>query len=120
MRALREHGVFVDGPCWYLASAVTPEALALRRTLCALWYGREALPPEQSPEVRSVRAPRGSDRGLHSTLGWPLFGVRAVRCDVARRHGAATSEVQRHSLALALEEIDRQLSALPVSVPLRD
>jgi len=46
--------------------------------------------------------------------------LELARCDVARRHGAATSEVQRHSLALALEEIDRQLSALPVSVPLRD
>lgn len=46
--------------------------------------------------------------------------LELARTDVSRRHAASASEVQRHSLALALEEIDRQLAALPVSEPLRD
>lgn len=45
--------------------------------------------------------------------------LELARSDVARRHAGAP-EVQRHSLALALEEIDRQLAALPVSETLRD
>ncbi len=46
--------------------------------------------------------------------------LELARADVARRRAATTSEVQRHSLAMALEEIDRQLAALPVSDLLRD
>lgn len=46
--------------------------------------------------------------------------LELARSDVSRRHAGATSEVLRHSLALALEEIDRQLAALPVSETLRD
>ena len=77
---------------------------------------------DQQEEAQRKRKPAPPDAA--PAVGPALLQARRTlelaRTDVSRRHAASASEVQRHSLALALEEIDRQLAALPVSEPLRD
>lgn len=74
----------------------------------------------QDQQEEAQRGRRPEQPAVDPALARARRNLELARVDLARRSAATTSEIQRHSLALALEEIDRQLAALPVSEPLRD
>jgi ATP-dependent RNA helicase SUPV3L1/SUV3 len=79
----------VLGPIVVFASAgLAPDAIAARVALSTAWYGAgRALRPPAGGAV-SFPVGRGIDHGAFAAIGFPVFGPRAVRADVAARVAA--------------------------------
>jgi ATP-dependent RNA helicase SUPV3L1/SUV3 len=69
----------------YVASGLAPDRLPARIALATAWYGAgRALRPPEGGAV-SFPAGRGLDHGAYTAIGFPVFGPRAIRADVAAR-----------------------------------
>ncbi|MEA2749984.1 MAG: ATP-dependent helicase, partial [Myxococcales bacterium] len=79
----------VLGPIVVFASpGLAPDAIAARVALATAWYGAgRALRPPAGGAV-SFPVGRGIDHGAFAAIGFPVFGPRAVRADVAARVAA--------------------------------
>ncbi len=69
----------------YVEGGLTPDAIASRVALAAVWFGAgRALRPPAGGAV-SFSAGRGVDAAAYAAIGFPVLGPRAVRADVAER-----------------------------------
>jgi ATP-dependent RNA helicase SUPV3L1/SUV3 len=90
--ALVAAGLHLDAVVVYVTSGLTPKAIAARLALATLWYGAgRALRPPSGGAV-SFPAGRGLDHAAYTAIGFPVFGPRAVRADVAARVHASLAD----------------------------
>jgi len=83
--ALAAGGLELGPVLVYLARGLAPAAIAARIALATTWFGAgRALRPPSGGAV-SFPAGRGIDRAAYAAIGFPVFGPRAVRADVAAR-----------------------------------
>jgi ATP-dependent RNA helicase SUPV3L1/SUV3 len=82
---LQRLGVHLGEHVVYMPSLLKPSAVTKRAALSsAYWQSQAATPPPRPGAVSFVPA-RGQSATLCAALGYPLFGPRAVRADVAER-----------------------------------
>jgi ATP-dependent RNA helicase SUPV3L1/SUV3 len=82
---LQRFGVHLGEHVVYLPALLKPNALAKRAALASAYWqtnGANLLP---RPGAVSFPAARGQNAATCAALGYPLFGPRAVRADVAER-----------------------------------
>lgn len=83
--ALGRRGLSVGAVVVYVPAGLAPDAVASRVALATTWYGAgRALRPPSGGAV-SFPAGRGIDHAAYTAIGFPVFGSRAVRADVAAR-----------------------------------
>jgi ATP-dependent RNA helicase SUPV3L1/SUV3 len=86
--AVARAGIVLGPIVVYAAAGLTPDAIAARVALATAWYGAgRALRPPAGGAV-SFPVGRGIDHEAFAAIGFPVFGPRAVRADVAARVGA--------------------------------
>jgi len=83
--ALARAGLVLGPLVVYVPEGLSPEAIAARIALATAWYGagRTLRPP--SGGAVSFPIGRGIDHAAFAAIGFPVFGPRAVRADVAAR-----------------------------------
>ena len=88
---LRALGVELGARVLYLSALLRPPAIERRAALCAAYFdGRPGAP---RPGAVSIPVPRGADLRPYAAIGYPVFGARALRADVAERvHRALSPE----------------------------
>ena len=92
--ALERAGVVLGSNVVYVPEGLSPEAIASRIALATTWYGAgRALRPPSGGAV-SFPVGRGIDRAAFAAIGFPVFGPRAVRADVAARVRARIDETE--------------------------
>jgi ATP-dependent RNA helicase SUPV3L1/SUV3 len=92
--AVARAGIVIGRVVVFVPAGLTPDAIAARVALATAWYGAgRALRPPTGGAV-SFHAGRGIDPAAYAAIGFPVFGPRAIRADVAARVGArlATSD----------------------------
>ena len=83
--SLERAGLILGAAVVYMPNGLGPDAIAARIALATTWYGAgRALRPPTGGAV-SFPAGRGIDRAAYIAIGFPVFGPRAVRADVAAR-----------------------------------
>jgi ATP-dependent RNA helicase SUPV3L1/SUV3 len=123
-QALEARGVVLGGTVVFASFALAGDALVTRAALDAAQHGQPLDLPFR-PETVSVRVTDPSLRGRLLTLGFPLFGSRAVRADIAERvaSGIASGTRPLHELGSMLgaprAELESVLSAFGVKSPPR-
>ncbi|WP_437723019.1 helicase-related protein [Sorangium sp. So ce861] len=89
---LKAHGIEVGERVLYVQPLLRRGALERRLSLCAAWFGRGRVPACPAPGAVSVPVARGVDPKAYAAIGYPVFGTRALRADVAERvHRALAS-----------------------------
>ncbi|APR88021.1 ATP-dependent DNA helicase [Minicystis rosea] len=90
-RALLEaQGVRLGARVLYVPSLLRGSAAAQRLALASAYFDPRPLPPK--PAAVSLALPRGADPRAYAAIGFPVFGTRAVRADVAERVCRALAE----------------------------
>jgi ATP-dependent RNA helicase SUPV3L1/SUV3 len=116
-QALGELGVTLGRVLVYADWLLVPRALRERAALSSAFHGGKLDLPFR-PSTVSLRVTDSSLEARLMTLGYPLFGSRAVRADIAERvaRGIHDGTKQRAELGSLLgcpqAELDRVLSAL--------
>ena len=83
--ALERAGLCLGPVVVYVPRGLAPSAIAARIALVTTWFGAgRAIHPPSGGAV-SFPAGRGIDRAAYTAIGFPVFGARAVRADVAAR-----------------------------------
>jgi ATP-dependent RNA helicase SUPV3L1/SUV3 len=83
--ALASAGLEIGPLVVYVPEGLSPDAIAARIALATTWYGAgRALRPPTGGAV-SFPIGRGIDHAAYAAIGFPVFGPRAVRADVAAR-----------------------------------
>ena len=86
--AVARAGIVLGPIVVYAAAGLAPDAIAARVALATAWYGAgRALRPPAGGAV-SFPVGRGIDHAAFAAIGFPVFGPRAIRADVAARVGA--------------------------------
>ncbi|WP_437754508.1 helicase-related protein [Sorangium sp. So ce1389] len=89
---LKAHGIEVGERVIYVRQLLRRGALERRLALCAAWFDRGRVPACPAPGAVSVPVARGVDPKAYAAIGYPVFGTRAIRADVAERvHRALVS-----------------------------
>jgi ATP-dependent RNA helicase SUPV3L1/SUV3 len=102
--ALARAGLRLGHAVVYVAEGLSPDATASRIALATTWYGAgRALRPPSGGAV-SFPIGRGIDHAAFTAIGFPVFGPRAVRADVAER-------VRARLAALDLEAPDAEMAS---------
>ncbi|AKT39234.1 helicase-related protein [Chondromyces crocatus] len=78
-------GVMLGEQLLYAPALLRPWAVERRAALCGAWFEGRARPPCPHPGTVSLPTPPGADAQAFMALGYPLFGSRALRADVAER-----------------------------------
>ena len=92
--ALARAGLVLGSLVAYMPEGLTPEAIASRIALATMWYGAgRALRPPTGGAV-SFPVGRGIDHAAFTAIGFPVFGPRAVRADVAARVRARIADAE--------------------------
>ncbi|TKD10362.1 helicase-related protein [Polyangium fumosum] len=81
-------GIVVGARVLYVPAMLKGGALLRRSALVSAFAGAKA-PRAPGPSVVSVPVTRPADAPLHTALGYPVFGPRAVRADVVEKVLAA-------------------------------
>jgi len=85
--AVARAGIVIGPVVVFVPAGLTPDAIAARVALATAWYGAgRALRPPTGGAV-SFHAGRGIDPAAYAAIGFPVFGPRAIRADVAARVG---------------------------------
>jgi ATP-dependent RNA helicase SUPV3L1/SUV3 len=86
--AVARAGIVLGPIVVYASAGLAPDVIAARVALATAWYGAgRALRPPAGGAV-SFPVGRGIDHAAFAAIGFPVFGPRAVRADVAARVGA--------------------------------
>ncbi|WP_437810999.1 helicase-related protein [Sorangium sp. So ce1078] len=89
---LKARGIEVGERVIYAQELLRRGALERRLALCAAWFGRGRVPACPAPGAVSVPVARGVEPRAYAAIGYPVFGTRALRADVAERvHRALAS-----------------------------
>jgi ATP-dependent RNA helicase SUPV3L1/SUV3 len=83
--ALRALGVEVGERVIFVPSLLRRPAIERRAALTAAYFDVRARPRCPRPGAVSMPAARGADPRAYMAIGYPIFGARAVRADVAER-----------------------------------
>jgi ATP-dependent RNA helicase SUPV3L1/SUV3 len=118
--AVARAGIVLGPIVVYATAGLTPDAIAARVALATAWYGAgRALRPPAGGAV-SFPVGRGIDHGAFAAIGFPVFGPRAVRADVAERVGArldALDTAIASWLGCTTREVRRIIEALAANRP---
>lgn len=83
--AFERAGVSLGRLVVYVPEGLSPGSIAARVALATVWSGAgRALRPPSGGAV-SFPAGRGVDRAAYTAIGFPVFGTRAIRADLAAR-----------------------------------
>ncbi|WP_437325535.1 helicase-related protein [Sorangium sp. So ce381] len=82
---LAAHGIEVGERVLYVQPLLRRGALERRLALCAAWFDRGRVPACPAPGAVSMAVARGVDPRAYAAIGYPVFGTRALRADVAER-----------------------------------
>ena len=85
-RLLRRGGVRLGPMLIFMPDLIKPAAIAMRALLWGLYHGK-ALPVSRPGDGRVSETidPKQVDHGFYRTIGYPVFGPRAVRIDMLDR-----------------------------------
>lgn len=120
-RALARADVHLGRDVVYLESSLGGRNLLARLALCRA-YSAEQSPALHVPRgAASFARSRGIDDALYASLGFPTFGPRAVRADVARRITRRLAEASAGRRAFVLPDVladwlQTELDELPAIV----
>lgn len=78
-------GVVIGERVIYAQALLRRPAIERRAALCRAYFEADVEPAIPAPGAVSLRAPRGSDPKALLSIGYPVFGARAVRADVVER-----------------------------------
>jgi ATP-dependent RNA helicase SUPV3L1/SUV3 len=78
-------GVEVGGRVIYVQQLLRRRAIEQRLALCAAWFERGRQPACPAPGAVSLSLARGVEPRAYAAIGFPVFGTRAIRADVAER-----------------------------------
>lgn len=95
---LEARGVHLGARVVFARSLLKPEALASRLTLARVYFGLGKAFTAPPPGAVSVRVARGSSSHSWLALGYPVFGPRAVRADIAEKVYAALTSTEGEPL----------------------
>ncbi|MFO0758957.1 MAG: helicase-related protein [Byssovorax sp.] len=84
-------GITVGERVIFLPALLSPEAVTARLGLCAAWFEGPRRPRCPRPGVPSFVLPRGAEPAPFTMIGYPVFGTRAIRADLAERFHQAMS-----------------------------
>ncbi|WP_428267843.1 helicase-related protein [Haliangium sp.] len=93
-KLLRALGVRLGGQLVYVPSLLTPAAIERRLALHAALYG-PAFSLDLGPGAVSLEARDSIPLAVYRALGYPVFGTRAIRADMAERVHRALGEAAR-------------------------
>jgi ATP-dependent RNA helicase SUPV3L1/SUV3 len=96
-------GLVIGERVAYAPSLLEPPAIALRAALAAAWLGLDHAPEPPGPGAASIEPSPRIEPASYTLIGFPVFGTRGLRADVADRvHRAlgALPEAQRPGLEL--------------------
>lgn len=88
--ALEVAGVTFGGAVVWVTRGLAPDAIDARVALTSTFFGQRVDPPRRGA-VSLVRA-RGVPPEAYAAIGFPVFGARAIRADVAERVASAEGE----------------------------
>jgi ATP-dependent RNA helicase SUPV3L1/SUV3 len=108
---LGELGIEVGQRVVFVPALLRRDALEQRVALCAAFF-EQASSAAPRPGAVSIPAPPGAASRMYTAIGFPIFGSRAVRSDVAE-------SVYRLLAGKEVDANDRRLSGL-LGCPLRD
>jgi ATP-dependent RNA helicase SUPV3L1/SUV3 len=110
--ALARAGLVLGRAVVYVPEGLAPEAIASRVALATVWYraGRALRPPAGG--AVSFPIGRGIDHAAFAAIGFPVFGPRAVRADIAER---VRTRIAEHDLAAADDELREDLADADVA-----
>jgi ATP-dependent RNA helicase SUPV3L1/SUV3 len=80
---LEQAGLHMGRTLIYLAQSLTAASVRARAALLSAYHGA----PVPEPLGASVARVRGIEPDVYTALGYPLFGPRAIRADIAERVG---------------------------------
>ncbi|WP_437673972.1 helicase-related protein [Sorangium sp. So ce131] len=92
---LSARGIEVGERVIYVAHLLRRRAIERRLALCAAWFEPARLPACPAPGAVSVAVARGVDPRAYAAIGYPVFGTRAIRADVAERVHKALASGER-------------------------
>jgi ATP-dependent RNA helicase SUPV3L1/SUV3 len=78
-------GVTLGERVLYLGALLRPRAVERRAALATAWFEPPARPLLPRAGAVSMRAPPGADGRAYASIGFPIFGARAIRADVVER-----------------------------------
>jgi len=78
-------GVELGDRVLHMPALLRPQAVERRVALCHAWFEGRARPACPRPGAVSVPVPPGADPRAYAAIGYPVFGPRALRADVAER-----------------------------------
>jgi ATP-dependent RNA helicase SUPV3L1/SUV3 len=115
---LTAQGVVLGERLVYLPALLKPRAVERRAALAAAWFGGRARPPR--PGAVSLPAAAGAE-AYYAAVGFPVFGGRAVRADVAERAACllgaeGPSERLSSLLGCPAREVPRVVAALALDI----
>lgn len=87
---LSAEGVEIGARVMYVPALLRPAAVAQRLSIAAAFFEPRPLAPRRG--AVSMALPRGADPRAYAAIGFPVFGARAVRADVAERVGRALAD----------------------------
>ncbi|EYF08497.1 helicase-related protein [Chondromyces apiculatus] len=78
-------GVVLGEQLLYVPALLRPQAVERRVALCSAWFEGRARPPCPQAGAVSLPVPPGADARAFVAVGYPIYGPRALRADVAER-----------------------------------
>ena len=87
---LAAQGVEIGARVLYVPLLLRAAAVTERVALASAWFEPPPLRPK--PAAVSLALPRGADPRAYIAIGYPVFGCRAVRADVAERVSRALAD----------------------------
>jgi ATP-dependent RNA helicase SUPV3L1/SUV3 len=84
-RWLIELGVYLGERVIYVPSLLKPAAVHKRAALCAAHLPERGSLPSPRPGAVSILPKSGIEPTFYTAIGYPVFGPRAIRADVAER-----------------------------------
>jgi ATP-dependent RNA helicase SUPV3L1/SUV3 len=96
---LHAQGVELGARVLWVPALLRPDAVKQRLALASAFFDARPAPP--NPAAVSIRIPPNADARAYAAIGFPVFGTRAVRADVAERVGRALAEGGPEAASLA-------------------
>jgi ATP-dependent RNA helicase SUPV3L1/SUV3 len=111
--ALAAAGLTLGNAVLYVGEGLRPRATALRAPLASIWFAgaKRPIAPPRGGAVSFLVA-RGVDASAYTAIGYPVFGPRAVRADVAERAAARLHGTDDPRLASLLGCTTREARAI--------
>jgi ATP-dependent RNA helicase SUPV3L1/SUV3 len=111
--ALASAGVELGSSVLHLPALLSPGAVAQRLALCRAYFEDAQRLAAPCAKAASLRVARGVEPRTYAAIGYPLFGGRAVRADVAERAYRASRDGDAEVDAKLARKVGRLLGCSP-------